>query len=522
VPASITGNGTLLRYDLSKLAPRTIAGVPDVLRMVRTWEKLAEDEPWFHTTQKISAGDQVAVVAVDTLKAMNGNTTVRTLKRGDKITISGERLHNGVVWLSTVGGGLVLASRVEVIVEEAQVFPLNPAGGQALVTLATATNSQSPIVHVGHFYSKVLQTLNGGMYYDFSFPKEFRTQVVLSSLVGREISDEEFKKMSDLDKYLMMHGADPTLVQAIRSDQKAAVFRSQVTGKIRAFNVFSGAGGRPEVNQGLITMTEDIGDDERDARKNPIRELLRARYTASEVIPERINGLHSFGLFTGNAPAGGLPQGLLQLAVPDDIARDHTVPPPHTARLQPPIGCYRCHNRPDASRGYIPFNNDVKTMLDATDLDVLGERSDGAPNQDTISRLAGLYSGTLDKPLRRARDDYSDAVLVATKGLPTTVAYTEIANVFGDYEYKLVTPEMACEELGFKVTEGKAVDVLRKLLPRLPPDELGIHPEDPVLGALKAGLGVNRLRWAQVYPDALYRSTTVLQEILTNEAAQND
>jgi len=512
-----TGNGTLLRYDLQKLAPREIAGAPDVLRLLRTWEKLGEDEPWFHTRQVIDEGRTAAIIAVAEAEVKTGTEVLQTLPRGTEVEILDER--DG--WLR-IGDGWVLRDHIEIIKEEVKVFPLNPAGGQALISLAEATNSQVPIVHVGYFYNRVLQTLNGGLYYEFTFPREFRKRTVVNALLDEDFTEQEFSQLTDETVYLLLYGASRRLVAAIRSDQRAGLFRSQVTGKPRAVEVFSGAGGRASVNQGLITRTQDMSDADRDARTHPIRELLNQKYAATELIPERINGLHGFALFAGNNPPPGIEAGSLQTSVPDNIARDHTIPPPFTARLQPAIGCYRCHNRPQVSRGYIPFKNDVQTMLNNSDLDVFGERTDGQPNLDTLSRVAGLYKGQHDKPLRRARDDYSDAVLVATRGLPTTLAYTTIARTFNEYTYNLVTPQVACRELGFEVTEGKPSLVLRRLIPRLPPDELGIQPEDPIIGALKAGLSVNRLEWEQVYPDAFYRSTASLQEIVNHEDPQDD
>ena len=47
---------------------------------------------------------------------------------------------------------------------------------------------------------------------------------------------------------------------------------------------------------------------------------------------------------------------------------------------------------------------------------------------------------------------------------------------------------------------------LIQLLPPLPSDQLGISPEDPIIGALKSGLKVNRYQWEQVYPDAAFRA----------------
>jgi len=44
------------------------------------------------------------------------------------------------------------------------------------------------------------------------------------------------------------------------------------------------------------------------------------------------------------------------------------------------------------------------------------------------------------------------------------------------------------------------------MLPPLQQDIVGISPEDPIIGALKAGLKVNRNQWEGVYADAAFRA----------------
>ena len=64
-----------------------------------------------------------------------------------------------------------------------------------------------------------------------------------------------------------------------------------------------------------------------------------------------------------------------------------------------------------------------------------------------------------------------------------------------------------------KPAAGKATEALNFLLPPLPADELGISPEDPIIGALRAGLSVNRLEFEQAYADMAVRSASRIIEL---------
>ena len=59
--------------------------------------------------------------------------------------------------------------------------------------------------------------------------------------------------------------------------------------------------------------------------------------------------------------------------------------------------------------------------------------------------------------------------------------------------------------------KSKSVDYLKILLPPLPRDVTGIIPEDPIIGALKSGLAVNRFQWELVYGDAAFRTQQSLR-----------
>jgi hypothetical protein len=321
-----------------------------------------------------------------------------------------------------------------------------------------------------------LSTLNGGIYY---------------KLLGLERNPAQGTAQ---DAFFAKFGYDPVAVAKLRADQRVAMFKSKVTGRPRRVDFFRGQGVRPDSGTGLGTITFDIAEEDVGPDFDPIRNLLVFKDRAREVIVERANGLHAFALFND--------KGELQESAPDKVVKDHTIPVPYPARLQPAISCLRCHGPFD---GWQPAPNDVKLML-AGYLNVFDDLADKKGIiPDTLDRLAGLYAGDLSKALRRGRDDYSDAVYVVTGGQTVPQAAANIAAVFLDYNYTDVDAAMACRELGYSVPADKAIYYLNVILPPLAKDIVGIAPEDPILGALKVGLKVQRYQWESVYADAAFR-----------------
>ena len=81
-----------------------------------------------------------------------------------------------------------------------------------------------------------------------------------------------------------------------------------------------------------------------------------------------------------------------------------------------------------------------------------------------------------------------------------------VAQIYGDYVYRDIGAFEACVELGYLVPQNQSVYYLNQILPPLNADVIGVRPEDPIIGALKAGLRVNRYQWEQVYADAAFRA----------------
>jgi len=254
-------------------------------------------------------------------------------------------------------------------------------------------------------------------------------------------------------------------------------------------------------------ITGDIKDGDIDIGDRAFANLLTPRRQAREAIFPGSNGFPVFALFNG--------AGALQDEVPPDVAIDTTIPAPHTRRLQPAIGCIRCHGG-DGSDGWKPLRNDVKALT--KEVDLFGDLSRRHDGYDTVDRLAGLYAGNFDKALRRARDDLAEITLRATgpwgEGDQTgvvKVAANALADEFAAYLYDLVDARAALAELGLAVDAARAPAALKACLP---PDvsvhgwfaEVAYVPEDPRLAALKAGLGVSRADWALAYGYAAGRA----------------
>lgn len=343
----------------------------------------------------------------------------------------------------------------------------------AAVALSGLSASGGAIYRADWLLFRMLSTLEGGRYYDFlqveRRPKNGTAQAVWLASLG--VYEAETQKLT--------------------ADQRSAIFRSGVTGKPRRTDVFYGLGR----GGNIVSVTHDLADEDINVRQHPIRNLLAFADRAREIIVQRPNGTHAFALFDGN--------GALQDSVPDNIARDTTVPGPHTARLQPAISCIRCHGPHD---GWQPLGNDVTKVL-ASGLDVFSDLADAHRSRvQIVDTLVSLYAGDLDAadgPLGRARRDYLSTTFRIVGGprlndagpKPTSVVAKvseDIGRIYASYRYDLVTPERAALELGTK--GGTINDALG------PP--IAGTAVDPIIGTLRAGVSVNRADWETVYGDA--------------------
>jgi len=368
------------------------------------------------------------------------------------------------------------------------VMAFAPHLPQEITQLSVLLNSKAPVLRADWMLVKMLTTVDGGQYYNFAGiernPKQGTAQAAFLASVG----------------------ADEKKSQQLSGDQRAAMFRSEVTGKPRRIDVFRGVAGRS--GTGLVSVTHDVKDGDVGANQNPLLSILRFNDRAREVIAEKNNGLHIYALFDAF--------GRLQDEVPPNIAADATIPRPHTQRLEPARGCIVCHGPDD---GWKRFGNDIATLLTARNgnrFDVIDDLAENKLTTDQLlDRLAGLYAAgdDLNRKMQRGRDDYAIAVWRATGGMEPAAAAAGIGSVFDAYRYQQVGADGACLELGYRVAPENASQAINWLLPPLPAAADGVSPEDGRIAALKAGIKINRGEWEQVYADAQVRANKQLEKI---------
>jgi hypothetical protein len=345
----------------------------------------------------------------------------------------------------------------------------SPALGAEGLKLAELTHSNMPIVHHGWLLRMASTTVDGGIYYD------------LRGIRGLNQA-----------KYLASRGISEKQVEELGSGDRVAVFRSGVTGKPRRVDLLRGAGVRVSRGTGLAAITHDVRDKDIDPEKDLTRNLLDAQDFAREVIVETASGFHEYSLWNA--------QGVLQDEVPPDVASDHLIPAPHTKRLQPAIGCIRCHGEQD---GWKPLQNDIQAMLNQTGVTVAADAGKG--DQFTnLRKLSSLYSGDLTLPLMLGRNSYSSVVGRVTKFKdvnPVQLASKQVAATFNQYTYELVTPRTFAQLVGYKVPENNASELLAKIFPAVPGSV-----EDPTIAALKSGIGVNWFQAEHALQSSLLRA----------------
>lgn len=340
--------------------------------------------------------------------------------------------------------------------------------------LAGLSLSTGAIYRADWFLVKALSTLDGGRYYEFR-------QVVRKP-----------EKGSALDNWLSSRGLFVGTTEAVGGERRAAMFRSGVTGKPRRIDIY------PTLTGGVGSITRDILDGETGPDAHPIRSLLELRAQGAEVIVQRADGLHDFLL----ADAKG---NILDEA-PPDLVRDHTIPAPHTSRLQPAISCIRCHG-PEPSEGWQPVTNDVARLL-GTRLNVFADISKNLTPEQVADKLAGFYAldvDSADSLLGRGRRDYAVAVNRVTQGIQfqdsksvVAAVSKQVSDIYAAYQWDIVTSEVAAREIGFAIKQdAKRTNPLDRILSQ-PALEI---PVDPVIGFLRIGVSVNRSDFEIVYAD---------------------
>lgn len=317
--------------------------------------------------------------------------------------------------------------------------------------LHEATGSACPIVRVDYLTKMAMTTVDGGLYYTF-----------------RGIGSGE-----SLTEYLKKR-----LAQRGGGEDRSISQHSDVTGKPRRVDMWRTQLTRPSKGTGLIAATFDQRDGAQLTENDPLLNLESFKFAGSEMILELGSGFHEFTLWDN--------RGRLVKSVPDDIAADDQIPHPFTKRLQPAVGCIRCHGKHD---GWQPIANRVQDRLVETGLRVIVDPI-------TQERLDGQYGGNVDEPLRLARNTYDSVVFEATGGRGIGQVSKALSDLFARYEYMYIDADTALAELG--VHPGMTFDQV------LPAPQLG-QLEDPRIASLRAGQTITREQWNTVYVDAYLR-----------------
>lgn len=489
-----TGKMLVLRCDLRAYAPQ----INDLNEWTKLWEQLQFD-PAFSLLITRGILKQLAPDAIKGKGFVVGDAQV--FVETEPYIENGETYHGR--WEKKRVDGLR-----DIVLKDLQDVDLIRVPGQFLDRsqwdgLSQLLNTASPIVSDGYFIGRTASTIRdkglfsvvyGGLYYELGGIRR-----------NAQKGTDEDNLLEQLGVGNVAKGITAKeIFSKLRSDQRVAIFRSQVTGSPRQMEFFRTLSGRLDLASGLISFTHDLKNQNVDIDTHPIANLLAFRDDAREVIAEKSNGLHLYAAFNG--------QGALQDEVPFDVASDHTIPAPHTRRLQPAISCISCHEA-DGSDGWKKAENDVMRLIQRKGkLDIFGDTSQAANTvPDTLDRLAGLYQGDPERALSRGRDDYAAAVLKATGTWPSQkgqadavkLAAERTVGLWRSYYYGLVTPARALQELGIEV--GPGADATKILNELLEPDlratvtvpEIGtkIVAEDPRLAALKNGIAISRFDW---------------------------
>lgn len=487
-PLQITAGPTLLaRIDLRKYAGRS---AKDLQRLVDTWEFLRFDPKFSLLVTK----DTLRFLSIPPPKVKVTTTErvmvdIKPYVGKDGKTYSKEWQTKTVVKeVPFADSGLDVAR-----------FPSDHLDLALYQQAVDLTGSEAPVVSHRYFQQRAMgtlkydgdkdallwKTLYGGLYYEMSgVPK-----------AGA--------KGTDLDALLESLGignvaAGITAEQVFnerRSDRRALVNRSGVTGKERLVEFYPTLMGLEHFS--IVSITNDFRNRDIDVGTSFKMNLLRINSKAKpvhEVLWSRANGLMGGSLYNGEKK--------LAQSVPEDVAKDSTIPNPHTDELHGFQSCLVCHGK---DRGWRVVKNEAGLYLP----DVIFR------DADEEDRVLGLYSTDVEaKILPNARDAFAAAVLRATgpwKDSRDQLNVVELVTARLDktirgYLYDLVDAKQALIELGF----SPAADPVAQIVELLPPVpslvDGGIFKEDPRLATLKKGGFLNRWEWDLVYSFAATRA----------------
>lgn len=238
----------------------------------------------------------------------------------------------------------------------------------------------------------------------------------------------------DRAAYLKTLGLDDKLVESLNAMKGANLTQSGVTGKLRRVIRWPIPNGATWITYDSIAEAADA-----DPFRNP---SLTLKFDASEIISRKTNGLDDYSIFTS--------KGDRLDAVDPALAVDDTTHPP--SALQPALSCIRCHlakvGEEDQS-GLRSFNDSQSKLL-------AGKVGLYGTDPREVDQVAALYARQrqLQRDVVRDREDFLEAVDVATSGMKPFEAGEAVSRVYRTYADTMLTPAMACLELGIEVPEG--------------------------------------------------------------------
>lgn len=375
--------------------------------------------------------------------------------------------------------------------------------------LQSLLQTEAPVIDGRYFLYRSLASIKGSGTYKTIFGGLYYEHVGLQRSDKDGVTDEDLL-LQRLGVINVAKGErTKDVFHRLKSDRRAAMFRSRVTGGPRIIEWYPHLAAPTELLP-LIMVTGDVGNTEIDTERRPVFDLRNPIVKAREWLITRPNGEILYVLTDAV-------KGALQEKAPDDVVRDSTVPPPNSSELQSCISCLACHGSLD---GWQPFRNEV-LLIHQAQARILGEVKPKKIDVDfdTIARLEEQYQGNADNLLRMLKTVHAGAVLRITGPWASkdqtdvaVLGYASITRQWRAYAYTPIDAGVALRELGFDVPKEQAIDFLGRVLPPLDAGvQLGdLVPEDVRVWGLLAGLEIVRTDWALFYSFAALRSQATL------------
>ncbi len=334
---------------------------------------------------------------------------------------------------------------------------------------------------------------------------QFARRMLSSVDDGKYYEARNIVSKTKMREYLKSRGFDlDSAQQRLATDQLVTL--SNVTSRVRVVKLGQSQGVKPSKGRGLVSITCDLADKPNDPNRNGFQSLLNESFDAFEVILTLSTGQQEFTLWDGK-------ENLLTEAAPN-VATDSTVPKPFNARLQPAIGCIRCHG---ASEGLQPLASQF--TFDGQGFGrVLGDLSRGTKASDqfkafqTIRSRYGASQGEVDHLLQDGRDSlarqYDYVNLKEAHG--AKAAYEATARTINHYWYQQMQAGDVDRELGI----DPGTDPVKAFNAAIPPADGNslLVPEGSagILNRIRNGHEITRQEWEQTFIDAMTKAMTTV------------